>query len=142
MMSFYIFYDNSYMVGHVGDSRTYQFRDGELTQVTRDHSLVQDQLDKGQITEEEARNHKYRNVIHRAVGTDETLVVDLIMSKCKEGDIYLLCSDGLTDMVDDDSIKNILSQSCSVEDKTNRLINLALSAGGRDNVTIILCQVN
>ena len=135
------FYDQSYVVGHVGDSRTYLFREGQLRQITRDHSVVQEQLDEGLITPEEARNHALRHVILRAVGVRDTLAVDLIRGKNRPGDIFLLCSDGLTDMVEDTLIREVLVLSLGLNQKVDRLIELAKSAGGRDNITVILCEV-
>jgi protein phosphatase len=135
------FYDQSYVVGHVGDSRTYLFREGQLRQITRDHSVVQEQLDEGLITPEEARNHALRHVILRAVGVRDTLAVDLIRGKNRPGDIFLLCSDGLTDMVEDTLIREVLVLSLGLNQKVDRLIELAKSAGGRDNITVTLCEV-
>ncbi len=135
------FYNQSYIVGHVGDSRTYLFRDGKLKQITQDHSVVQDQLDKGMITQVEARNHALKHVILRAVGVKESLVVDLIQGKTIAGDLFLLCSDGLTDMVDNTAIRDVLLLSLGISEKGEKLIELAKSAGGNDNVTVALCEV-
>jgi PPM family protein phosphatase len=135
------FYNQNYVLGHVGDSRTYLFRQGQLKQLTLDHSLVQDQIDRGLITAEEARRHSLRNVILRAVGINEVLAVDLVRGKSLSGDLLLLCSDGLTDMVEDGSIQHVLSLSMSVSQKAERLIELAKSAGGHDNITVVLCEV-
>jgi serine/threonine protein phosphatase PrpC len=136
-----VFDQDHYVLGHVGDSRTYLFRRGELKQLTLDHSLVQDQVDRGLITAEEARKHSLRNVILRAVGINEFLAVDLIRGKEVPGDLFLLCSDGLSDMVDDPSIANVLSHPVDVAQKVERLIELAKSAGGHDNITVVLCEV-
>ncbi len=135
------FYGQNYVLGHVGDSRTYHFRQGQLRQLTKDHSLIQDQLDQGLITQDEARRHAHRNVILRAVGVDQVLAVDLVKGKCLPGDIFLLCSDGLTDMTDDISIQNVLSLPLHLAQKGEKLIELAKSAGGYDNITIILGAV-
>ena len=135
------FSDQDYIVGHVGDSRTYLFRKGELKQLTRDHSLVQDQLDQGLITVEEAQKHALRNVILRAVGVEEVLAVDFIRGKSFPGDFFLLCSDGLFTMVNDSSIRDVLSIPLSLSQKVEKLIDLAKSAGGYDNITVILCEV-
>ncbi len=135
------FFNGGYAVGHVGDSRTYLFRAGELRQVTLDHSLVQEQVDQGLITAAEARMHSLRHVILRAVGTKEELAVDLIRGKTMPGDIFLLCSDGLTDMVEDGAIRDALSITEGLEQKVDRLIRLALSAGGYDNITAVLCEI-
>jgi len=135
------FTDQDYIVGHVGDSRTYLFREGELKQLTRDHSLVQDQLDKGLITMEEAQKHALRNVILRAVGVEETLAVDFIRGKSFPGDFFLICSDGLFTMVNDPDIRDVLSLPLNLSQKVAKLIHLAKSAGGYDNITVILCEV-
>jgi PPM family protein phosphatase len=135
------FHGPMYVLGHVGDSRTYLFRNAKLKQITKDHSLLQDQLDQGIITPAEARNYSLRHVINRAVGIDETLAVDLIRGGYLPGDIFLLCSDGLTDMVDDTAIEHALSFNHGLEQKGEKLIALAKEAGGKDNITIILCEV-
>jgi protein phosphatase len=132
---------DNYVLGHVGDSRTYMFRNGQLRQLTRDHSFVQDQLDKGLLSPEEARRHSKRHIILRAVGVNETVAVDLIGGKTLEGDLFLLCSDGLTDMVDDAAICHALTLPCDLRGKAERLVQLAIEAGGKDNITVVLCQV-
>jgi serine/threonine protein phosphatase PrpC len=135
------FCGQNYVLGHVGDSRTYLFRQEQLRQITKDHSLIQGQLDQGLITHDEARRHAHRNVILRAVGVDQVLAVDLVKGKCLSGDIFLLCSDGLTDMTDDISIQNVLSLPLHLDQKGEKLIELAKSVGGYDNITVILCEV-
>jgi serine/threonine protein phosphatase PrpC len=135
------FYDRTYMLGHVGDSRTYLFRDGILRQMTKDHSLVQDEIDQGLISPEEARSHAHRHVIVRAVGVHEELAVDLIKGQSRPGDLFLLCSDGLSDMIEDYQIQELLSLSVNVNEKAERLIEAAKAAGGHDNVTVALCEV-
>lgn len=133
--------NKSCIVGHVGDSRTYLFRENELKQITKDHSIVQDQIDQGVITAAEARKHRLRNIILRAVGVEENLAVDVLRGRTLLGDIFLLCSDGLTDMVDDISIQETLSSSLNLQNKVVKLIELANSAGGYDNVTVVLCEI-
>jgi len=135
------FYNESFILGHVGDSRTYLLRQGRLRQLTRDHSLIQNQIDQGLITPVEARRHSLRNVILRAVGVKETLAIDLVRGKSLLGDLFLLCSDGLTDLVDDTSIQKILSIPLKLTQKVERLIELAKSSGGFDNITVILCEM-
>jgi serine/threonine protein phosphatase PrpC len=134
-------YDRGYILGHVGDSRTYVLRQGRLRQITRDHSLVQEQIDAGLISPAEARTHALKNVIVRAVGIKEALPVDLIKGISQPGDIFLLCSDGLTDMLVDDQIQELLSLSLSADEKARKLIEAANSAGGYDNITVALCEV-
>jgi PPM family protein phosphatase len=135
------FHDEDYYLGHVGDSRTYVYRNGQLRQITRDHSFVQDQVDKGVITKDEARNHSFKNVILRAVGVNENLAVDLIKGKVLDGDLFLLCTDGLTDMVEDALIHDALGLPHDLQGKGEKLIQLAKQAGGKDNITVVLCQV-
>lgn len=136
------FSGDRFIVGHVGDSRTYLFRDGELKRITRDHSLVQDQLEQGLITQEDAKRHRLRNVVLRAVGIDSPVALDLIKGRMLPGDISLLCSDGLTDMVDESLIREILSSAHGLNDKVEQLVESAKTAGGNDNITVVLCQVS
>jgi len=131
-----------FVIGHVGDSRTYLFRQGRLTQITKDHSLVQEQLDQGLITPAEARFHPHRHVIVRAVGVEEKLDVDLVRGELLPGDSILLCSDGLTDMVDDASIQDVLSRPLDAFQKVETLIGLAKAAGGHDNITVVVCALS
>jgi len=135
------FSGQDYVLGHVGDSRGYLLRNGQLRRMTRDHSLIQDQIDQGLITPVEAKRHSFRNIILRAVGADATLAVDLIRGKSLPGDIFLICSDGLTDMVDDPSIQKVLSLSSDLVKKVEKLIHSAKAAGGYDNITVILCEM-
>ena len=138
---FITFLDDRYVAGHVGDSRTYLFREGVLRQITHDHSLVQSQLDQGLITEMEARRHSLRHVVLRALGIREPLALDLSRGTCRSGDVFLLCSDGLTDMVEDDVIRDILSGPGELDETADQLIECAKSAGGADNITVVLCRV-
>ena len=135
------FYASDYVIGHVGDSRTYLFRQGELRQITRDHSWVQAQIDQGLLTPAEAQRSPLRNIILRAVGTENSLVVDLLSGKSMPGDLYLLCSDGLTSMIDDLIIQGILSRPLGLSQKVDHLIERSKTAGGYDNITVILCEV-
>jgi len=130
-----------YVLGHVGDSRTYRLRQGQLRQLTRDHSLVQEQIDQGVLTPAEAQKSPLRNVILRAIGTEDTLAVDLMRGKSIPGDLYLLCSDGLTGMVDERKIQEIISLPLGLSQKVDQLIEGAKAAGGYDNITVILCEV-
>ncbi len=135
------FHGDRYVLGHVGDSRSYLYRDGMFTQITKDHSLVQEQVDKGLITSAEARVHSLKNVILRAVGSEEALAVDLLRGESRRGDVFLLCSDGLSDMVEDDKIADALSRPLTLAQKAGRLVELAKMCGGRDNVTVVLCEI-
>jgi PPM family protein phosphatase len=136
-----VFSGDRYLVGHVGDSRTYLLREGELRQITRDHSLVQQMVDQGQISAAEARHHSRKNVVLRALGADLELSLDLVRGSLFPNDLFLLCSDGLTDMLDDDSLRKALAFPVSLGEKVGLLIDGALAAGGKDNVTVVLCQV-
>jgi PPM family protein phosphatase len=131
---------DQYLVGHVGDSRTYLFRGGELRQITKDHSLVQQQVDLGLISVAESKKHAMKNILLRALGIDPVLRLDISRGRISPGDIFLLCSDGLTDMLDDAWISGILAKHQPLQEKVKMLIDGAKSAGGRDNVTVVLCQ--
>jgi len=135
------FSEEEFVLGHIGDSRTYRFRDGRLRRLTKDHSLVQEQIDKGIITPEDARTHPLRSVIHKAVGIDPKIELDFVKSKILPQDQYLLCSDGLTDMVAENMILNTLDSNMTLNQKVDHLIELALSAGGGDNVTAVLVEI-
>ena len=135
------FVDGRYIIGHVGDSRIYLFRNGDLRQLTRDHSLVQMHLDGGMITAEEARVHPKKNIVLRVVGMEQDFSLDILRGNSFAGDLFLLCSDGLSDMIDDNAILAILSSSYSLEQKANKLVESAKDAGGKDNITVVLCQV-
>jgi len=136
-----VFFDEGFVLGHIGDSRTYRVREGLLKQLTKDHSLVQDQIDHGVLTPDQARDHSLRNVIFRAVGVEENLALDLINGKIYPGDLFLLCSDGLTDMIEDDLIRQVLLSGDSLSQKTEKLIELANLAGGKDNITVVLSEI-
>jgi PPM family protein phosphatase len=136
------FSDEGFVVGHLGDSRTYRFRNGQLKQLTKDHSLVQAQIDQGIITPEAALSHPWRNVILRAVGMDEDLALDLVRGRIYPQDQFLLCSDGLTDMVPDELIRQTLQASKVLEQKLDELIEMALKAGGTDNITVVMLSIS
>jgi protein phosphatase len=134
------FYGDRYVVGHVGDSRTYLYRDGVLRQITKDHSLVQHHVDQGLISATEAKTHAMKNVVLRALGIEQELSLDIIRGRVLPGDVFLLCSDGLSDMLDDEGISQILASGSLLNVKVDLLINGAIAAGGRDNVTVVLCH--
>lgn len=136
------FYDDRYVIGHIGDSRTYLFRDGTLRQITKDHSLVQSQLDQGLISQEEARRHSLRHIVLRALGIGTAVSLDIIRGKILPRDIFLLCSDGLTDMIDDAAINDIMRAGKNLVTTIDLLIEAAKTAGGKDNITVVLCEVN
>ena len=128
-------------IGHIGDSRTYRLRNAELKQLSVDHSLVAEQIKQGLISEQDARGHAMRHVILRAVGNKEPIELDLLKGKGLPGDIFLLCSDGLTDMVDDAAIQKCLTQEESLQALADQLIELAKAAGGKDNITVVLVKL-
>ena len=126
-------------IAHVGDSRIYRYRKekNELVQITRDHSLVEEMVQSGILTREEARTHPRRNIITRALGTEGDNLPDILAADTHEGDIWLACSDGLTTMVEDQAIASVLFYK-SLEEAADALLSAALLAGGYDNVTLIL----
>lgn len=125
------------LVGHVGDSRAYRLREGELEQMTSDHSLVAELRRAGVLTPEQAENHPMRNVITRAVGTEESIDTEIIEADRRKGDRYLVCSDGLHGMVSDQELKRMLS-SGTPESACGEMIDAALAAGGRDNISVVV----
>ena len=128
-------------VGHVGDSRVYRVRDGQIQQLTRDHSLLEDYKEaKPDMTEEEERNFPHKNVITRALGMRETVQVDIRAHQIKSGDIYILCSDGLSGMVQDEQILHVTANAKSLERAVAELVDAANRNGGTDNVTTLLLQ--
>ena len=128
--------------GHVGDSRLYLMRRGELRQLTRDHSIVQEQLERGELSREEARQSMNRNVLTRAVGIDPQVKADVHSGAAEPDDVYLLCSDGLTDMVDDAYIERTLCEcGPQIRVAARRLIDEANARGGLDNISVILARV-
>lgn len=128
---------NAAWIAHVGDSRVYRFRCGELTQLTEDHSLVGEMLRTHLITPELAKTHPYRNIITKAVGVDASVEADLFQTDILPGDLFLLCSDGLTGMVEDSRISEILRDN-EPEAAADLLLSEALEAGGTDNITLLL----
>ncbi|MBK9160851.1 MAG: Stp1/IreP family PP2C-type Ser/Thr phosphatase [Nitrosomonadales bacterium] len=137
-----LFYDNRVAVGHVGDSRMYRLRGEALETITRDHSLLQEQIDSGMISAADARNSKNKNLVTRAVGIDAEVEPEINVYDVQVGDIYLLCSDGLNDMVEDDDIQSMLySMQGNLPLAAEQLIQAANDNGGRDNVSVILVKV-
>ncbi len=134
--------DFNYEIAWVGDSRAYLLEADEIIQITKDHSLVQEMIDNGSISQEEARTHPQRNVISQALGSPEMdeINVGIVTGKLSSGKAIILCSDGLTTEVSDDHIADIARQDLSTEVKANHLIKAALDAGGKDNVTVILVE--
>ncbi|HJB24157.1 MAG TPA: Stp1/IreP family PP2C-type Ser/Thr phosphatase [Candidatus Jeotgalibaca pullicola] len=128
------------VIAHVGDSRAYLYRNYQLKQLTEDHSLVHELVKSGEISSEEAKNHPQKNIVTRSVGTRESIQVDLTSIPVLENDILLLCTDGLSNMVDEEGIKGVLKDWLSVEEKTNKLIESANEAGGLDNISVVLAD--
>ncbi|MFC1589703.1 Stp1/IreP family PP2C-type Ser/Thr phosphatase [Pseudomonadota bacterium] len=136
-----LFYDNRFTVAHVGDSRLYRIRDGVLEQVTRDHSLMQELIDRGFYTPEQARKSLNKNLVTRAIGIEEKVRIDIQEDVAQVNDIYLLCSDGLTDMIDDDLIHETIKRNIDDLDKaSSELIAEANRHGGKDNISVILAR--
>jgi len=137
-----VFCDDQVIVAHVGDSRLYRLRGGELVALTRDHSLLQEQIDSGLISAEEARYSMNRNLVTRAVGVDAEVDVEIHLYPVSPGDIYLLCSDGLYDMVDGDDIRRaLLTLGDDLDVLASHLVQLANDNGGEDNVSVVLVKV-
>jgi len=137
-----LFFDNRIAVGHIGDSRLYRLRGEEFSQVTRDHSLLQEQIDNGMITKEQARYSQNKNLVTRAVGIDPDVETEVHTYEVQQGDIYLLCSDGLSDMVTDEDIQATLDAlRANLPLAATQLVQLANDCGGRDNISVILVRV-
>ena len=137
-----LFHDNRVTVAHIGDSRLYRLRGEELTVLTRDHSLLQEQIDCGLISPEEARYSQHRNLVTRALGVDPVVVAEIHDYPAESGDIYLFCSDGLNDMVTDEDIHLTLQMlSVNLELAATQLVQMANDNGGRDNVSVVLVKV-
>lgn len=128
------------MVGHVGDSRCYRLRGTTLQQLSRDHSLLQEQIDAGLISEEQAQFATHKNLVTRALGVEDTVLLEVNEFRVEDGDIYLFCSDGLSDMVADQRLAAILQPEASLEDKSCALVDAANDSGGRDNISVILAH--
>lgn len=129
------------IIGHIGDSRAYKYKDGRLTQLTEDHTLVNELVKSHQISEAEAIVHPRRNVIMRALGTDEDVAVDLYPVSLEEQEMLLVCSDGLSSYVSQESISRTLGLAdVSLQERADRLVELALDAGGDDNITVVLLE--
>jgi len=129
------------VIGHVGDSRAYRWRGGELVQLTRDHSLLQEQIDAGLITHEEAAASSYRSLVTRALGVEDTVLLDVQEASAEPGDVFLLCSDGLSEMVPDADLAAVLGNGEPLDALCRRLVDMANEGGGRDNVSVALIRV-
>src|SRR5690606_33401853 len=137
-----MFYDNRVSIAHVGDSRAYRLRGDKFEQLTLDHSLLQELVDRGFYSEEEAQRSTNRNYVTRALGVEPTVEVEVQEFDARKGDIFLLCSDGLPDMVEDEDIHLTISTfNASLETVGQQLIHLTNDHGGRDNVSVMLAQI-
>ena len=136
-----VFRDGRLLMGHVGDSRGYRLRGGRLAQITHDHSLLQEQIDSGLITAEQAAFSANKNLVTRAVGVEDTVLLETHLHDVLPGDTYLLCSDGLSDMLDDESIAQLLQSSDALSEVAAALVDAANDAGGKDNISVVLARV-
>lgn len=129
------------VIGHIGDSRCYRLRQGEMVQITRDHSLLQEQIDAGLLTPEQAALSMNKNLVTRALGVDDAVLLEVHEHTVEAGDTYLMCSDGLSDMVRDPDIARVMQLPLSLEQRAKTLVDTANANGGRDNITVLLVQV-
>ncbi|MGZ8269879.1 MAG: Stp1/IreP family PP2C-type Ser/Thr phosphatase [Methylophilus sp.] len=137
-----VFIDNKVVIGHIGDSRAYLFRNHDLSQLTNDHSVLQEQLDSGLLTAEQAKFVTYKNYVTRALGVESEVDLELSTFDVAIGDIYLLCSDGLTEMVEEDEIRTtLIGNSDDLAHAANTLVQKANQHGGKDNISVILIEV-
>ncbi|OYU45548.1 MAG: protein phosphatase [Burkholderiales bacterium PBB4] len=135
-----VFRGNSLLIGHIGDSRCYRMRGGVLEQITKDHSLLQEQIDAGLITVAQAANSSIKNLVTRALGVEGQVVLEINEHEVQAGDIYMMCSDGLSDMVDDVTIAKILTACSELAPTADELISSANANGGRDNISVLLAS--
>ena len=131
--------DNRLVVANVGDSRLYIVNDG-IRQITRDHSYVQEMVRMGEIDAEMAKDHPDKNIITRAIGVGEEVAIDFFEEEVRHGDFVLMCSDGLTNMVEDDSIRNIIKGQRDIAEKAEKLVETANRNGGKDNITVVVIE--
>ena len=135
-----VFQAERLVLGHIGDSRCYRLRAGVFEQITKDHSLLQEQIDSGLITPEQALTSSNKNLVTRALGVEDSVLLDVAEHRVAPGDIFLMCSDGLSDMVRDSAIADIMAGHATLEQKSNQLIAAANDNGGRDNISVVLIR--
>jgi serine/threonine protein phosphatase PrpC len=135
-----LFQNSTLILGHIGDSRCYRLRGGAMLQITKDHSLLQEQIDAGLLTPEQAALSPNKNLVTRALGVEDAVLLELTEHQVLPGDVYLMCSDGLSDMIEDATIAKILQNGLSLEQMAQQLVSLANANGGRDNITVLLTQ--
>ena len=133
-----VFQSGRLVLGHIGDSRCYRLRGLDFQQITKDHSLLQEQIDAGLITPEQALTSSNKNLVTRALGVEDAVLLDVTEHRVEDGDIYVMCSDGLSDMVRDALIADIMVNHSSLEEKSRQLIVAANESGGRDNISVVL----
>jgi serine/threonine protein phosphatase PrpC len=136
-----VFRGDKLLLGHIGDSRCYRFRGGVLTQITKDHSLLQEQIDAGLISLEQAATSSIKNLVTRALGVDDVVALEVNEFVVEVGDLYVMCSDGLSDMVDDEALAKITLTEVDLALKAGLLIDAANAAGGRDNISVLMVEV-
>ena len=136
-----LFLDDKVLIGHVGDSRVYRFRDGKLAQLTEDHSLLNDYIKMKRLSSDDAGKFPHKNVIVRALGMKESVQVDLIADPLKLGDVYLMCSDGLSGMIDDPGLQELINDEQDLDTCCERMIHAANRNGGVDNITCLLARL-
>jgi protein phosphatase len=137
-----VFQDGRLMLGHIGDSRCYRLRNSHFEQITKDHSLLQEQMDAGLITPEQAATSTNKNLVTRALGVEDAVLLEVNEHRVEPGDLFLMCSDGLSDMLDDEAIARILSSEATLDQKSVQLIDAANANGGRDNISVLLAQAS
>jgi serine/threonine protein phosphatase PrpC len=137
-----VFRDDRLLLGHIGDSRCYRLRGGSLSQITKDHSLLQEQIDAGLITAEQAATSSIKNLVTRALGVEDVVALDVNEHVVEPGDLYLMCSDGLSDMVTDELIARIVNEDAGLDQKADLLISAANENGGRDNISVLMVSVS
>lgn len=135
-----VFGEGRLIVGHIGDSRCYRLRGTELVQLTKDHSLLQEQMDAGLITREQAATSTNKNLVTRALGVEDAVLLEVGEHRVEVGDLYLMCSDGLSDMLNDAGIAAILREEGPLDQKAARLVDAANANGGRDNISVLLAR--
>ncbi len=133
---------DEFILGHVGDSRTYSFYHNRLKQLTEDHTLVQARLNQGLISAQQAKNSAFNNVLLRAVGVESEVKIDILQGKIVPGTVFILCTDGLYNMVQEAEILPVLQYNAPLDLKTEMLINMANNAGGKDNITVALVEIS
>ena len=133
-----VFMNARLVLGHIGDSRCYRLRSHVMQQITRDHSLLQEQVDAGLMTAEQALVSPHRNLITRALGVEDSVLIEINEHRVESGDLYLMCSDGVSDMMLDSVIEPILNAPGTLQQKATALIRQANDSGGRDNITVLL----